>query len=98
MNDDDLGPYDELDTWGQIKRSLYRTWWPMRNVLTVNAWPVIVRGKAANKQVTKSERFRQMWGETLEEYHSRLRAYTLENEIEGQDDGEEETADTRRGA
>lgn len=80
---DDLGPYDELDTWGQIKRSAYRTWWIRRREMTTKSFPVFVRGAHRNERVTHSERFRQMFGETLEEYHSRLKAYTLDQDDEG---------------
>ena len=43
------------------KRCLYRLWWPKRND----------RCLLAPKQ-THSECFRQMYGESLEEYHKRL--------------------------
>ena len=43
------------------KRCLYRLWWPKRNVRTL-----------INPRIDHNERFRQMYGETLVEYHKRL--------------------------
>lgn len=45
-----------------IKRALYREWFPKRNQPTQN-----------NPRLTYSQRFAQMQGETLENYHGRLR-------------------------
>lgn len=43
------------------KRSLYRLWWQKRNERTL-----------INPRIDHNERFRQMYGETLVEYHKRL--------------------------
>lgn len=47
------------------KRCLYRQWWPLRSKIT-----------QLNKRITHSEKFAQMYGETLEQYHARLKAET----------------------
>ncbi len=94
MNEGDLEPLESLPTDSReaLKRHAYRRWWSSRRELTEKKWRV----GSKMKFITKSERFRQIWGESLEEYHSRLRAYTLEHSDEGQH-GKDETADTRRG-
>jgi len=57
------------------KLMLYRKWWDTRNELTVNKFEVASKAgrRSIFKRITKSDRFKQMFGETLQEYHIQLK-------------------------